>query len=113
MYVVETRNEQIQGFQTMVKNQNTQASTQENVAAAVGVGKRDGRKIDLVQRRDTPAPRSYVVTKLRDKSAARELKKQLRGYLTSVDKAKKSVSEWDGRIAEIKEEMNEMDLKEN
>jgi hypothetical protein len=45
------------------------------------------------------------VTKFRDKGTAREIRRQLDDYLRSLDKADKSVFEWEMRVAEIGEEM--------
>lgn len=48
------------------------------------------------------------MTKLRDKGTAREIRKQLDDYLSSLDKADKSVFEWEMRVAEIGEEMKKV-----
>ncbi|KAL3775380.1 hypothetical protein ACHAWO_006571 [Cyclotella atomus] len=52
--------------------------------------------------------KSHMVTKLRDKGTAREIRKQLDDYLSSLDKADKSVFEWEMRVAEIGEEMKKV-----
>jgi hypothetical protein len=52
--------------------------------------------------------KSHIVTKLRDKGTAREIRKQLDDYLSSLDKADKSVFEWEMRVAEIGEEMKKV-----
>ena len=54
-------------------------------------------------------PKSFVVTKLRDKGTAREIRKQLDGYLTSLDKTDKAIFEWETRVAEINEEIDELE----
>ena len=42
---------------------------------------------------------------MRDKGTAREMRKQLEAYLSSIDKADKAVYEWEMRVSEIGEEM--------
>eukprot|EP01082_Thalassiosira_pseudonana_P009505 g8578.t1 g8578 contig3:419938-420286(-) len=60
---------------------------------------------------EVPTPRyiPFIVTKLRDKGKARELRNQLHDYLRSVVKAEKVVKGWDERVNEIDEEMKELE----
>lgn len=61
--------------------------------------------VELLQAAIAQRSKSHIVTKLRDKGTAREIRKQLDDYLSSLDKADKSVFEWEMRVAEIDEEM--------
>ncbi|KAL7522430.1 hypothetical protein ACHAWX_007121 [Stephanocyclus meneghinianus] len=116
MYMAGVCDEQIQAFQNMVGDEDAQVKMQEKVKAedhnrtsrtvpavvAKGsVTKTDGVKDEIL----APLTKPYIVAKLRDKGSARELRKQLNDFLTSLDKAEKSVYEWEMRVAEIAEEM--------
>ncbi|KAL3780645.1 hypothetical protein HJC23_000115 [Cyclotella cryptica] len=116
MYMAGVCDEQIQAFQNMVRNEDAQVTMQEKVKAeeqnrarqtvptmvtSGSVVKKDGSKEQI----QAPTTKSYVVTKLRDKGSARELRKQLNDYLTSIDKAGTSIYEWEMRVAEIEDEM--------